>query len=665
MKSHSNYINKIVLVPPLPNLHYQEQSDHFMPLGLLTLATVLKKNNFSFSIFKPSTRIFSIDDYQSVANDVLSEKPSIVGFSTWSVSYATSLLLAKSLKKLDPSLTILFGGPHASVTAEETLIKFPFVDFILKGEADEALPFFLDIFFNRKIKDYSVVPGLIYFDSKSKKIISSKSPLIIPDITSLPTPLYELAKTKTIKLDVGRGCPFHCTYCSTSDFFSKKFRIKSIDQIIGEMDHCYRTMGTTSFGFSHDNLTCNKALILDFCFELQKYCNETKVEFKWTCSSRPDTVNREMLKAMRKAGCTKIFFGIESGSLEIQKSIKKKLNLEKVLEVAEICKEEKIQMNASFMAGFPEEKVRDIDDTIKLMLKLISMGARVQLSLLSILPGTDLFNQYKTKLKLDGKFSDFSAYRPTELEYNMIKKERALFSSFYYYPNTFLNRDHLYSLSRLVNDLSEFQKTAEIISGEFSDSINGQEIFQNLMVGLESYRKKNSRFTELFFLIDQLSNLIHHLDEDKLPGNVEEILIAETAIAIVKRKFLVNGVAEIFSILKRNSNKGQNKTRLFVLPQWTVFKTKNDVSSLFKVDRTFFKQNAIENFNGYFYLVRAINERQTRLHCISESQYKLSKNLKSESMDEILKVNRNIMKEDSIKNVLDKYQEISLISYES
>lgn len=665
MKLNSNTYQNILLVPPLPNLHFQEQSDNFMPLGLFVLAAILKNNNFEFSIFKPEKQLTNDNDYKEVAKDILSKESSIIGFSTWCVSYATSLLLAKNLKELDPSITILFGGPHASLTAEETLINYPSVDYILKGEADESLPIFLDVFFNRKIKNYSIVPGLVYFDSRSKKIIYSESPLVIPDITRGPRPLYELAETKTIKLDVGRGCPFHCTYCSTSDFFSKKFRIKSVDQIIGEMDYCYKTMGTTSFGFSHDNFTCNNGFILEFSNALQKYCNEHQVEFKWTCSSRPDTVNKEMLTSMKNAGCTKIFFGIESGSLEIQKSIKKKLNLKKVLEVAAICKEVKIQMNASFMAGFPGETFKDIDDSLKLMIKLIGIGARVQLSLLSVLPGTMLFKKYIEKLNLDGRFSDFSAYRPTELEYKMIKNEKALFSSFYYYPNSVLKRDHLFSLSRLVNDLREFHKTAEVISGEILNSVNGQEIFQNLMAGLESYRKENPKSTELFFLIDQLSNLIQHLDKDKLPASMEDALIAETAMAVVKRKFLVYRVSEIFRAIDKNSNKRQNIKNLFVLPQWTVFKTQNDISSMFNVDRKSFMQSCEENQNGYFFLVSATNERQSRLYCITESQYELSKNLKAETLDEILTINRHIMPKESIINLLDKYQKFRLISYES
>ena len=656
-------MNGILLIPPLPNLHFQEQTDHFMPLGLFTLAANLKKNHFGISIFKPSRRLSSKKDYQEVAREILSDKPTIIGFSTWCVSYATSLILAENIKKVDPSITILFGGPHASVTAEETLMKYPFIDFILKGEADDSLPLFLSVFFNKQKWDYSAVPGLVYLDSKSRKVTYSDHPILIPDIRRLPMPLYQLAKSKTIKLDVGRGCPYHCTYCSTSDFFSRKFRIKSVDQIIREMDYCYTSMGTTSFGFSHDNFTCNRRFILDFSITLQKYCEKHQVKFTWTCSSRPDTVNEEMLKAMKKAGCTTIFFGIESGSVGIQKIIRKNLKMETVLKVAKICQEQKIQINASFMAGFPGEKTRDIDETLKLMVKLINKGARVQISLLSILPGTHLFNQYKTKLKLDGRFSDFSAYRPTEMEYEMIEKETNLFSSFYYLPNTTLKRDQLFSLSRLVNDLREFHKTAQIISRELIDSLSKREIFTDLISALETYKTNNPKFSELLFLIDQLSNLTQHLYIGKLPDNIKDILVTETAIAVVKRNFLVHRVSDMFRVMEKKSTKRQKESIIFVLPHWTVFKTQNDISSIFKLDsKSFIKPGEIES-NGFYYLAYAHNERQTKLKRIKKDEYKVSKNFKTASLEEISKINREIMTEENIYKLLESFQNYRLITY--
>ena len=129
-------------------------------------------------------------DYQIVAKDIVEKNPKIIGFSTWCFSYPSAILIAKAIKALSPELPVVFGGPQASILDEETMKEYPFIDFILKGEADESLIKLLKyILSNGKNHDISQIEGLTYrIPGKKKKIMHNGGYGFIENLDSLPIP---------------------------------------------------------------------------------------------------------------------------------------------------------------------------------------------------------------------------------------------------------------------------------------------------------------------------------------------------------------------------------------------------------------------------------------------------------------------------------------------
>ena len=125
----------ILLIPPEINPVFSEERK-FMPLGLLTLAASLRRNDVNVKIYQPETRLFKKEDFHKAASHILHSKPKCVGFSTWCNSFAASLLVAEEIKSINPKIPIIFGGPQASVLPEIILQEFPFVDYVLSGEAE-------------------------------------------------------------------------------------------------------------------------------------------------------------------------------------------------------------------------------------------------------------------------------------------------------------------------------------------------------------------------------------------------------------------------------------------------------------------------------------------------------------------------------------------------
>lgn len=468
------------------------------------------------TIYQPKFRLIKADDYKLAANDILKKKPELIGFSTWCITYPASLLVAKEIKNLSPQIPIVFGGPQASILANETLAEFPFVDFILSGEADRTFPQLVSELIKEN-PDFTSIPGLAYRD-KAGKIKQNKfdSPLL--NLNDLPLPAYDLlTKPKVLKLDVGRGCPYQCTYCSTNDFFSKKYRLKSANRIIREMMLGYQKTGIKSFGFIHDMFTLNKKMVFDLCLKLIDLQNNNNLFFNWSCSARTDCVTAGMLVQMKKAGCHSVFFGIESGSEKIQKSIKKNLDLEKVYEVADICWDTGLNMYASFIIGFSDETKPDVEKTLLCVLKLALKGVFVQVSELSLLPGTPLFNNLKDRLLFDGNFSNFSKTICGKEELQLIADYPHIFSSFYYLPVKSLKRDKIVFINQMINKISHFRNTLLILSEYLENVIKSVSLlslaekeFDQIISDNTSQNPTVSHWIRLIYDYIERNNLDNH-----------------------------------------------------------------------------------------------------------------------------------------------------------
>ena len=130
--SKENLSIDLILIPPIANPILIEQRENFMPVGLLVLLATLSQNGYNASIYKPEIKILDNRDIDKVCKDMLLSNPKSIGFSTWCNSYPLSLLLARRIKKLNPGIPIIFGGPQATTLAVETLERYPFVDYIIK-----------------------------------------------------------------------------------------------------------------------------------------------------------------------------------------------------------------------------------------------------------------------------------------------------------------------------------------------------------------------------------------------------------------------------------------------------------------------------------------------------------------------------------------------------
>lgn len=413
--------------------------------GTLLLTTILRHSGLDAGIMPfaqfGDPAAFSVF-LRSATEAVLRSNARIVSFYSRCDTYHISLALAEQIK-LCSDKYIVFGGPQADISAVDTLLEIPYVDYICCGEGElTVVPFFSSLLKGQP--DLSV-PGLVY--RSNGQVVQNPRPALIEDLDSLPDVDYSMfgqmdlsSNAKPFLIDVGRGCPFGCTYCSTKTFWGRKYRLKSPQRIFHEVKRLHDLYGITFFAFSHDMFTMNRQQVIETCRLLRTLA----FPVSWTCSARIDCLDRELIDIMTEAGLTRIFIGLETGSARMQKLINKNLKLDRALELLRYLEHKGLRVVISFIYGFPEETEDDISQTLSLIADILKIR-RVQLSLhlCAFLPGTELEQRYLSELTPTAHYSNITGAIALEECAELIRQHPRIFSYFKEY-NTPLRTKLMY-----------------------------------------------------------------------------------------------------------------------------------------------------------------------------------------------------------------------------
>jgi radical SAM superfamily enzyme YgiQ (UPF0313 family) len=430
-----------------------------IPLGILALAAVLEEigvepqivdsNAWYVEYIHSGARLGRSSFSHFAAERLAALDADLFGFSTICNSYPVTIQTAQRLKELRPSAVILLGGPQASVVDLPTLRHFPFVDFILRGEADRSLPEFVTRLAGGLSPES--VPGLAY-RSSGEACRNPDAPLPV-ELDALPLPAFHrypiASPARSIPLELGRGCPFGCTFCSTNDFFRRRFRLKSPAKLIQEMDLLTARYAAEYFDLMHDMFTVDRRRVVAFCEAMLA----SGRGYRWGCSARTDCVDQELIELMARAGCVSIFFGIESGSPRIQKIIDKHLDLDEARRCVELTTRNGMRTSVSTIIGFPEETMDDVKATVAFLAEALREPETLtQLHLLAPLAGTPLESQYRDRLVLEDIYADFShsGWVQGARERQLIAAYPDVFQNFYAIPTPHLDRRYLQELREFV-----------------------------------------------------------------------------------------------------------------------------------------------------------------------------------------------------------------------
>jgi radical SAM superfamily enzyme YgiQ (UPF0313 family) len=451
---------KILLIPN-PILK-KGRPEPYLPLGILSLATVLHKDGFDVEILDINS-LSSDPTFQDVPKAILDRNPDVVGFSAWCNFYFDLTRFAEIVREQRPHVKIIFGGVQASNVDRETIEVFPQVDVVVRGECDHTISRIVASLGDPEAM--RKVPGLTFRDAD--EIVRTPDSHPVRDLNSLPLPNYGLFPSieslDHIPIDVGRGCPFKCSYCVSNKMAEGRFRQRSVESVIKIVKMLVGDFKAKKLRLEHDLLTLRRNWILGLCDALI----QEKLDIKWSCFSRIDTVDDEVLSKMAEAGCDEIFFGIETGSPRMQKVVNKKLKLDRAPAIVRKACELGILATSGFIVGFPQEQIDDIAQTMRLMLELYFAGDRDEigtyLRLLVPFPGSPLYDQYGHSLAIDHHLSDFSVYPSTPVDIEFIEKYPQVFSTLYHYIPEQIDREVFVRVTYLMLNLLHMRYTAFLL----------------------------------------------------------------------------------------------------------------------------------------------------------------------------------------------------------
>ncbi len=435
---------RICLINPPQALHRRFGTPYvFQPLGLLYVAAVLEKRHQVYvldaslegwrSLREINGRYCLGLSFGEIRERIRSIKPDLAGITVpFSINEANAVRTASEVKAVDKNIITVMGGVHPSVRPVETLLS-GCVDFVIVGEGEDTareLTETLDGGSYSRLKD---VAG-IGFMNGSSPVLTRRRPLI-RDLDSIPFPARHLLpmeeyfnamritrgaramytfNERWTSVITSRGCPYNCSFCSISLTMGKRFRARSPENIIAELELAVAGYGIKHINFEDDNLTLDKRRAARI-FDLMA---DSGLNVSWSAPNgiRADTVDGELAGKMKRSGCKRVFVAPESGSQEVvTRIIGKKLDLRKIEDAVALFRKHGIVVDGSFVMGLIGETRGDIWETITYALGMKRAGMEAAgIHIATPYYGTGLYEEARHKgfLEKDPDNSLFSTQEP-------------------------------------------------------------------------------------------------------------------------------------------------------------------------------------------------------------------------------------------------------------
>jgi anaerobic magnesium-protoporphyrin IX monomethyl ester cyclase len=367
----------------------------FPPLGLGYIVSYLRQHGVSANLVD-----CTFLNENEALEQVRESKPDIVGIYSMFSMKAPALRMAKHLKKDCEMLVV--GGPLPTLRDEDYLDDF---DVVGVGEGEETMLEVVEAVEGHR--SLSTVKGIAYKNEGNRNhVIRTTDRETIQDLDRLPFPARDQLNNgaykqhykerfgyTTTSVITSRGCPFTCDFCSRA-VFGHEFRTRSAVNIVDEMESV-RTLGYERVWFSDDCFTLHKKRLLSICDEIVR----RRLDINWECLSRVDTIDRQTALSMKKAGCVRVFFGLESGNDNVLALMNKQTTIREARKAVLTMKAAGVLVGAFFIVGYPGETDNTILDTLR-------FASSLPLDYLSFsvpypIPGTPLYERLRSAIEFD------------------------------------------------------------------------------------------------------------------------------------------------------------------------------------------------------------------------------------------------------------------------
>lgn len=407
-KEH-NSLRVLLLIPPREGSSVFLRTQYYPPIGLAYLAAYARKqakeDNHSLD-FKIMDSLAEKIEFKDLPGIIDGYRPDVIGINFYTENRFEALKTAEIIKKSNRDILIVGGGPHATLAADDTLRNFGAFDLLVRGEGEQKFYNILRTCLENV--DISTLGGVSY--RAADGVIHNPDLPHIKDLDTIPYPAYDLLKMdryfgsmdwsetteKMAMLVTSRGCPYKCNFCSSAKAWGNRYRMRTPENIVGEIKLIKDLYQISAIIFFDDTLTINKSRTLALCEEIGK----DKLGIRWQTHSRVDVMDEEMMAKMKEAGCVGIMFGVESGSQRIiDEVIKKKITVAQAKEVSHLSNRLNMINNFSYIISHPQETEEDVEKTMDMVKLHHQDNQTTVLNIMRLYPGTYL-EEYAVNQKL-------------------------------------------------------------------------------------------------------------------------------------------------------------------------------------------------------------------------------------------------------------------------
>ncbi|MBX3131180.1 MAG: radical SAM protein [Polyangiaceae bacterium] len=343
---------------------------HQTPYGLFTLGAQAMREGHSVKVLNLSG--FAWAEIEAVARELDAE---VFGFSCWTANRRGVALMAALVRRLHPSATIVVGGPHATPLAREMLEHHAAIDVVVCGEGEATFGELVG-----RVERGESLEGLAGAWVRTPEGASEGPPRAsIAELDGLPSP-HDYFDTHILM--TSRGCPWQCTFCGAETSWGRGFRANSVEYVVDALESVLPRLPVRMIQIKDDTFTTNKKRVIELCRAMRA----RELGFLWSCDTRVDVLNQELLREMRLAGCERLSLGVESGSQRILDAIQKKIEVHEIVEATRMAKRVGIKVRFYMMLGNRGETHESFDETLAFLNEAAPHS--YIFSCLSIYPGT-------------------------------------------------------------------------------------------------------------------------------------------------------------------------------------------------------------------------------------------------------------------------------------
>lgn len=414
------------------------------PHAFLYLGAVAREQGWDISIVDCPALGLPLGE---CADAILKTEPTVVGFTVTTMSVAKAARVAEHVREKKPDVVMMAGGPHITALPVETLERLPVFDMGCVGEGEDVLRGVLEHL--AAGTDPRDVGGIVSLHDDG---VVRAQPLLPEevDLEALPPLAWDLLddfpnryhaaatylnKTPFSDVIVSRGCRYKCTFCDNNTF-GRDIRALPLGAIMDNIDKLVNTYGIKSLFFTDDSLMTIRDQFEEMCEALI----QRNYDLEWSINARTSEIDAEILDLMRRAGCWQISYGVESGSWEILKRIKKAATPRMQANALELTRDAGIKSNAYIIIGFPGETKQTLAET-EAFIRSVPIDT-LRLTFFTPFPNTDVTDDLVGNGELVADWTKLNFYNIAYIPNGLTRKDlertyRRIMASFYLRPRVF------------------------------------------------------------------------------------------------------------------------------------------------------------------------------------------------------------------------------------